>query len=76
MSLQYNRQQIPKVALVALIFLFGLQLIRVLLSLFTYYLRDTKGVSAITLAGLVIGLGNVVGLIAAAHAPGLNRCRV
>jgi hypothetical protein len=50
------RQKTLNSALVALTFLFGLQLIRVLLPLLTDYLRDTKGLSAITLAPIALGI--------------------
>lgn len=43
-------------SLIALSVVFGLQLIRVLLPLFGYYLRDTKGVSPMTLAPIAIGV--------------------
>lgn len=51
-----SHQKILDSTLIALIFLFGLQLVRVILPLFTYYLRDTKGVSAITLAPIALGI--------------------
>lgn len=43
-------------SLIALSVVFGLQLIRVLLPLFGYFLRDTKGVSPLTLAPIAIGI--------------------
>jgi endonuclease/exonuclease/phosphatase family metal-dependent hydrolase len=51
-----DRQQIQSSLLTLLSVLFGLQLIRVLLPLFAYYLRDSKGVSAINLAPIALGV--------------------
>jgi len=50
------RQQRLSTSLTVLTVLFGLQLIRVLLSLFVYYLRDSRGISAISLAPIAIGI--------------------
>lgn len=58
------RQHILSSLLTLLTVLFGLQLIRVLLPLFAYYLRDSKGVSAINLAPIALGVF-VLGFLAA-----------
>jgi endonuclease/exonuclease/phosphatase family metal-dependent hydrolase len=43
-------------AMISLIVIFGLQLIRVLLPTFVYYLRDSQGMSAISLAPIALGV--------------------
>ena len=56
MNTSKARQQILSSLLTLLTVLFGLQLIRGLLPLFAYYLRDSKGVSAINLAPIALGV--------------------
>jgi endonuclease/exonuclease/phosphatase family metal-dependent hydrolase len=50
------RDYTRKWALTSLIVLFGLQMLRVLFPTFAYYLRDTQGVSALTLGPIAIGV--------------------
>ena len=50
------REYTRKWALTSLIVLFGLQMLRVLFPTFAYYLRDTQGVSALTLGPIAIGV--------------------
>ena len=56
MDINKSRVRIIWGTLIALTFVFGLQLIRVLLPLFGYFLRDTKGVSPMALAPIAIGV--------------------
>jgi endonuclease/exonuclease/phosphatase family metal-dependent hydrolase len=56
MDKKNSRNRIIWGSLVALTVVFGLQMIRVLLPLFGYFLRDTKGVSPMTLAPIAIGV--------------------
>jgi len=56
MDIKNSRNRIIWGSLVALTVVFGLQMIRVLLPLFGYFLRDTKGVSPMTLAPIAIGV--------------------
>ncbi len=51
-----TRQHALRSAIIALTVLFGLQLIRVLFPLFAYYLRDTRGMSSISLAPIALGV--------------------
>lgn len=50
------RTNIPGPAMIGLIVIFGLQLIRVLLPTFVNYLRDSRGMSAISLAPVALGV--------------------
>jgi len=56
MDMNNSRNRIIWGSLIALTVVFGLQMIRVLLPLFGYFLRDTKGVSPMTLAPIAIGV--------------------
>ncbi len=56
MDLENSRVRMIWGVLIALSVLFGLQMVRVLLPLFGYFLRDTKGVSALTLAPIALGV--------------------
>jgi endonuclease/exonuclease/phosphatase family metal-dependent hydrolase len=59
-----KRQDISGMIMIALIVIFGLQLIRVLLPTLVYYLRDAKGMSAITLAPIALGIFAISFLVA------------
>ncbi len=56
MDINISRNRIIWGSFIALTLVFGLQMIRVLLPLFGYFLRDTKGVSPLTLAPIAIGV--------------------
>ena len=56
MDIKISRVRIISGSLIALTVVFGLQMIRVLLPLFGYFLRDTKGVSPLTLAPIAISV--------------------
>ncbi|MGD2078216.1 MAG: hypothetical protein PVH18_07530, partial [Chloroflexota bacterium] len=51
-----DRRDMPGSIMIALIVIFGLQLIRVLLPTLVYYLRDSQGMNAISLAPLAVGI--------------------
>ena len=51
-----SRQQLLGSLLVVLTVQFGLQLIHVLFPLLAYYLRDSKGMSALSLAPIALGI--------------------
>lgn len=59
-----QRQDLPGSIMIALIVVFGLQLIRVLLPTLVYYLRDSQGMNAISLAPIAVGVF-AVGFLAA-----------
>ena len=56
MDMNNSRSRIIWGSLIALTVVFGLQMFRVILPLFGYFLRDTKGVSPMTLAPIAIGV--------------------
>ncbi len=56
MTRSRQRQGLPGSILIALTVIFGLQMIRVLLPTMVYYLRDSRGVNALNLAPLALGI--------------------